>query len=59
MSLNKTKTKSLLRAAQSNAIRNNHVKAKIDKTQHDSKCRLCRDKDETINHIISQYNKLV
>ena len=40
-------------AAQNSAIRTNHIKAKIDKTQQNSKCRLCGDSDETINHIIS------
>ena len=30
----------------------------IDKTQQNSKCRLCGDKDETINHIISECIKL-
>ena len=55
----KRETESLLIAAQNNAIRTNHVKARIDKTQQNSKCRLCGDKDETINHIISEYSKLV
>ena len=31
---------------------------KIDKTQQNSKCRLCGDSEETINHIISECNKL-
>ena len=30
---------------------NNNNKARIDKTQQNSKCRLCGDRDETINHI--------
>ena len=34
------------------------TKAKIDKTQQNCKCRLCDDKDETINHIISERSKL-
>ena len=51
-------TKSLLIAAQNNAVRTNHIKAKIDKTQQNSKCRLCGDRDETINHIISECSKL-
>ena len=29
------------------------IKERIDKTQQNSKCRLCGDRDETINHIIS------
>ena len=47
-------TESLLIAAQNNAIRTNNIKARIDKTQQNSKCRLCGDRDETINHIISE-----
>ena len=45
----KRETESLLIAAQDNAIRTNHIKA--------SKCRLCGDRDETINHI-SECSKL-
>ena len=41
-----------------NAIRTNHIKARIDKTQQNSRCRLCGDKDETINHIINKCNKI-
>ena len=54
----KRETESLLIAAQNNAIRTNHIKARIDKTQQNSKCRLCGDRDETINHIISECSKL-
>ena len=54
----KRETESLLIAAQNNAIRTNHIKARIDKTQQNSKCRLCGDRDETINHIISECHKL-
>ena len=54
----KRETESLLIATQDNAIRTNHIKARIDKTQQNSKCRLCGDKDETINHIISECSKL-
>ena len=36
---------------------NNDIKAKIDKTQQNSKSRYCGDRDETINHIISERNK--
>ena len=45
-------------ATQNSAIRTNHIKAKIDKTQQNSKCRLCGDGDKTINHIISKSSKL-
>ena len=43
---------------QDNAIWTNHIKARTDKTQQNSKCRLCGDRDETINHIISECSKL-
>ena len=52
-------TESLLIAAQDNSVRTNHIKARIDKTQQNSKCRLCGDRDETIDHIISECSKLV
>ena len=54
----KRETEFLLIAAQNNAIRTNHIKSRIDKTQQNSKCRLCGDRDETINHIISECSKL-
>ena len=54
----KRETESLLIAAQDNAIRTNHFKARIDKMQQNSKCRLCGNKDETIYHIISECSKL-
>ena len=54
----KRETESLLIATQDNAVRTNHIKARIDKTQQNSKCRLCGDRDETINHIISECSKL-
>ena len=40
-------TGSLLIAAHSNAIKTNYIKARIDKTQQNSKCSLCGDRDET------------
>ena len=54
----KRETEFLLIAAQNNAIKSNHTKARIDKMQQNSKCRLCGDRDETINHIISECSKL-
>ena len=42
-------------AAQNNAIRTYHMK---DKTQENGKYRLCGDRDEIINHIISECCKL-
>ena len=54
----KRETESLLMAAQNSAIRNNRIKARIDKTQQNSKCKLCGDRDGTINHIISECSRL-
>ena len=54
----KRETESLLVAAQNNAIRTNHIKAKTDKTQQNRKCWLCSDRDETINHVINECSKL-
>ena len=54
----KRETESLPIAAQNNAIRTNHIKARIDKTQLNSRYRLYGDRDETINHMISECSKL-
>ena len=51
-------TRSLQIAAQSNAIRTNDIKAKIDKMQQNNKCWLCVDRDEMSYHIISECSKL-
>ena len=49
----------LLIAAQHNTIRTNHIKARINKTQQNRKCRLCGYRDETTNLIISKCSKLM
>ena len=54
----KRETESFLIAEQNNAIRTNHINARIDKTQQKSKCRLCGNREETTNHIISECSKL-
>ena len=54
----KRETESLQIAAQNNAIRTNHINARIDTMQKNSKCRLCGDRDKTINPIISEGSKL-
>ena len=51
-------TETLILAAQEQAIRTNLIKAKIDKTQEDSRCRMCGKVDETINHLISECSKM-
>ena len=45
----KRETESLLIAAQNNTIRTNCIKARIDKTLQNCKCRLCDERDEMIN----------
>jgi len=54
----KRETESLIVAAQNQSIRTNLVKAKIDKSQGDALCRLCKKADESIDHIISGCSKL-
>ena len=45
-------------AAQNQSIRTNLVKAKIDKSQVNCLCRMCRKVDESIDHIVSVCSKL-
>ena len=45
-------TEPLLISAQNKPIRTNHIKVRIDETQQND-CRVSADRDETINHIIS------
>ena len=45
-------------AAQEQAIRTNVIKARIDRTQEESKCRMCGRADETINHLLSECSKM-
>ena len=54
----KRETESLIVAAQNQSIKTNLVKAKIDKSQGDSLCRMCRKVDESIDHIVSGCSKL-
>ena len=46
------------RAAQNNDTRTNYGKVKIDTMQHNKKCNLYSERDETVNHIVSKYSKL-
>ena len=34
------------------------IKTEIDKSQTDSACRMCKTKDETTSHIVSECTKL-
>ena len=54
----KRETESLIVAAQNQSIRTNLVKARIDKSQGDSLCRMCRKVDESIDHFVSGCSKL-
>ena len=49
-------SESLLIAIQNNIVRTNYLKA-IDKTQQNRSCRLCGDREKTIDHIISKCSK--
>ena len=54
----KRETETLILAAQEQAIRTNQIKASIDTTQEDSLCRMCKQADETINHLLSECSKM-
>ena len=54
----KKNTECFLIAAQNNAIRTNYIKARIDKMQQNSKYMLYGDRDEMINDMIIECNKL-
>ena len=54
----KRETESLIVAAQNQSIRTNLVKARIDKSQGDSLCRMFRKVDESIDHIVSGCSRL-
>ena len=54
----KRTTEALTMVAQEQAIRTNNIKAKIDKTQENSKCRMCGKAKESVNHVLSECCKL-
>ena len=54
----KRETESLIMAAQEQAIRMNVIKVRIERTQEQSKCRMCGRADETINHLLSECSKM-
>ena len=47
----KRETESLMITAQEQAIRIKAIKARIDKTQVEGKCRLCDSMDETVRYM--------
>jgi metal-sulfur cluster biosynthetic enzyme len=54
----KAEAESQIVAAQDQAIQTRYYATKILNTETDSKCRLCQQFDETIDHIISECPKL-
>ena len=54
----KVETESEIVAAQDQALQTKYYATKILNTETDSKCRLCQQFDETIDHIISAYQLL-
>ena len=54
----KRETESLIIAAQDQALRTNHRKAKIEKQEVSSLCRMCQNKDETVTHLVSECSKM-
>ena len=46
-------------APQNNSIKTNYIEVKNDNTQQNSNCRLCGEKDEAVNPIISECSKPV
>lgn len=54
----KKETESLIISAQTQSIRTNLIKTKIDKSQDNPKCRLCHQKDESVNHILCECTAL-
>ena len=54
----KGETQSHQITAQNNTIRTNPIEARINKTQQNSKCSISGNREETINHIISECSKL-
>ena len=49
---------SLITAAQDQALTTNAVKAKIDNTHVDSRCRMCFNADKTVNNVACECSKL-
>ena len=54
----KVETEALLCAAQEQAIRTNYVKHHIDKSIDDPLCRKCGKRGESVQHMISECEKL-
>ena len=54
----KCETEALICAAQEQALRTNYIKCRIDKSVESQLCRLCKEKGESIHHVVSECKKL-
>ena len=54
----KKETESLIIVVQNQSIRAKLVEEKIDKSQKDTLCRLCKKADDSIDRVVSDCNKL-
>lgn len=54
----KKQTESLIMAAQEQALRTNKIKVSIDRKKISPLCRMCNEKDETVDHIVSSCKNL-
>ena len=54
----KRETEALLVAAQDQALRTNYRKAKIEHSETSPLCRMCKQKVETVSHLVSACEKL-
>ena len=54
----KFQTEALTCTAQEKALRNNSIKHHIDKAAESPLCRLCGEKSENVDHIVSGCKKL-
>ena len=54
----KKETEGFIIAAQDQALRTNAIKVNIDKQTGTSMCRLCGEKEETVDHLVSSCSKI-
>ena len=54
----KKETEGMILVAQGQALRTNYMKVRIDHRCVSPKCRMCRDKDETVWDVIGECSKL-
>ena len=53
----KVQTEATTCVAQEQALRTNYAKNKIDKTSENPLCRMCCEREETVQHIICECKK--